>query len=116
MGATGTALIDFGSYPGGSDASLVITGQGAIISGSLVEAWILPANTTDHTADEHVVDPPRCIAGNVIAATGFTIYLVNEDKCYGIDGINGGKGIGKTVPNSNNAMCYGVWQVAWVWS
>lgn len=113
MGATGTALIDFGTFPGGSDASLAITGQGGIIAGSIVEAWLLPTATADHTADEHIVNGPKVFAGNIVAGTGFTIYLVNDDSCDGGDTIGGS---GKQVASSNNAATYGVWNVAWVWN
>ncbi len=42
MGATGKTTIDFGAFPGKSDTSVAITGQAAIIAGSLVEALIRP--------------------------------------------------------------------------
>jgi hypothetical protein len=96
MAATGTATVDFGALPGTGDASTVITGQSTILSGSLVEAWLVPADSTDHTADEHRVDGPRVMAGNVIAGTGFTIYATAEER-----------------PGSR---LYGVWSVAWVWA
>ena len=55
MGAQGTAVLDFGAFPGKSDASVAVTGQAAIVAGSLVEAWIRPVDTADHTADEHML-------------------------------------------------------------
>jgi len=54
--ATGTTTIDFGAFPGATDATVAVTGQAAIVAGSLVEAWIRPVATADHTADEHRVE------------------------------------------------------------
>ena len=96
MGAQGTALIDFGAFPGKSDASVNVTGQVGIASGSLVEAWALPAQTADHSADEHRVETLMVLAGSIVAGTGFTLY-----------GANNGRG---------DTMLYGQWNLAWVWN
>lgn len=122
MGAQGTGSINFGAFPGASDATLVITGQTGIGAGSLVEAWILPAATADHSSDEHVVNPPRIVAGNIVGGTGFTIYGLNDDRVTGTeappgaanDGGIGGAGFANSVIGNN--ATYGLWAVAWVWS
>ena len=93
MSAQGTASVNFGAFPGATDASVVVTGQAGITAGSLVEAWILPAATADHSADEHWVEPPGVVAGAVVAGTGFTIYVT-----------------------ARNNRAYGLWNVAWVWN
>src|SRR5205807_1334420 len=80
MGAQGTGLLDFGAFPGASDASLVVAGQAGILAGSLVEAWLLPAATADHTADEHIVETLKVFAGNIVPGTGFTLYGVNDSQ------------------------------------
>lgn len=77
MGAQGTTTVNFGAFPGGSDAAVVVTGQTAITGTSLVEAWLFPAATADHTADEHVVESIKVMAGNVSPGVGFTVYAVN---------------------------------------
>lgn len=97
MGATGTADLDFGAFPGKSDTSVAVTGQAGIASGSLVEAWIRPEATADHSADEHLVETLRVEAGSIVAGTGFTIY-----------GLNSGQ-IG-------NTRLYGLFKAAWVWN
>jgi hypothetical protein len=94
MGAQGTAILDFGAFPGKSDATVDITGQGAIASGSLVEAWIRPVATSDHSVDEHWVEELEVFAGNIIAGAGFTIYGITRDK----------------------TRRYGQWTLAWVWN
>ena len=93
MGASGTTTIDFGAFPGKTDASVDVTGQGSIVSGSLVEAWLRPVDTADHTADEHRVEEIQVVADTIVAATGFTIF-------------------GRT----RNRLIYGLWTVAWVWN
>lgn len=115
MGAQGTATLDFGAFPGAADASVTVTGQAAILSGSLIEAWILPADTTDHTAGEHIIDPPIVIAANIVAGTGFTIYGTAPNADGG-DGIGGGVESGSTNPRTSNPVCYGQWNIAWVWN
>ena len=96
MGAQGSATLDFGAFPGASDATVAVTGQGSILAGSLAEAWLLPAATADHSADEHRVESLQVTADTVAAGTGFTIF-----------GRNTGFG---------NSRIYGKWNIAWVWN
>lgn len=122
----GTAELDFGAFPGASDASIAITGQSGIAADSHVEAWLMPADTTDHTADEHVIENLRVMAGNIVPGTGFTIYGVNVNQLneplesatpsmfrsaattvYGyVAPSQGGRG----------TLLYGKWKVGWVWA
>ena len=97
MGAQGTADLDFGAFPGKSDASVAVTGQAGIVTGSLVEAWVRLEATADHTADEHFVEPIEIQAGNIVAGTGFTIYGINRTP------------LGET-------RLYGLWKIGWVWN
>ena len=114
MGAQGTATLDFGAFPGQSDASVAVTGQANIASGSLVEAWIHPVATADHSADEHMLETLKVFAGNISAGVGFTIYGFNTSDLYETDTAlpgelaryGGGKG----------TRIYGQWTVAWVWN
>jgi hypothetical protein len=95
IGGRGIALLDFGAFPGGSDASVVVTGQSGIQAASTVKAWLQPAVTSDHSADEHIVETLEVFAGNIVAGTGFTIYGVNTSPTIGL---------------------YGKWNVGWLWS
>jgi len=106
MSGTGTGALDFGAFPGSSDAALAITGQGGIVSGSLVEAWIRPVATADHSADEHMVESIKVMAGNIVAATGFTIYGFNSNQLS--EPASQG--------NAKETRIYGQWTVAWVWN
>lgn len=94
MSAQGTATLNFGAFPGSVDASVAVTGQPGILSGSLVEAWVLPASTADHSVAEHYIDPPLVLAAEIVAGTGFTI-----------------RGFSR-----NNVPHYGAWNIAWVWA
>lgn len=90
----GTSLLDFGAFPGKSDASLAVTGQTGVTSGTIVKCWLYPVATADHTADEHIVETLEVFVGNIVAGTGFTLYGVNRGT------------IGAT-------RIYGRWTVAW---
>lgn len=79
-GNVGTAVVDFGAFPGQSDASIAVTGQASILSGSVVNAWIQLAASADHSADEHMIESVRVLAGNIVAGTGFTIYALNDSQ------------------------------------
>lgn len=92
----GTSLLDFGAFPGQSDTTLAVTGQAGIVSGSSVEAWIQPAATADHSADEHDVESLSVFARDIVAATGFTLYGVNNSR------------LGDT-------RLYGKWNIGWRW-
>jgi hypothetical protein len=98
--ATGTATLDFGALPGKNDASVAVTGQGTIASGSLVEAWVLPVAGADHTADEMMVEGLRIYARDIVAGTGFTIYGVHD---------HGVETFGK------DHFAWGRWNIAWAW-
>jgi hypothetical protein len=102
VGASGTATLDFGAIPGKSDASVVVTGQGGIVSGSSVEAWIRPVASANHTADEHMVETLNVFAGSIAAGVGFTIYGFNTSQ------LNSPLGVGTRLT--------GQWTVSWVWN
>jgi hypothetical protein len=93
MATQGSTTIDFGAHPGNTNVALDITGQTEIASGAEVDAWLTAIATADHSIDEHVIDGPTVIAGNVQAGVGFTIYAAAKD---------------------GNA--YGLWSVSWVWN
>ena len=97
MGAQGTANLDFGVFPGKSDASVAVTGQTGIVAGSLVEAWMRLEATADHSVDEALVEEVDIQAGNIVAGTGFTIYGVHK-------------------PALGDTMIYGLWKIGWVWN
>lgn len=102
MGAQGTTTIDFGAFPGSTDTSVAVTGQASILAGSLVEAWLIPTATADHSADEHRVEAINVMAGNIVAGTGFTVYGTSDQQLMD--------------PVGDTPMPYGLWTVGWVWN
>ena len=130
MGATGTAMLDFGAFPGASDASIAVTGQTGILTGSYVEAWIRPEATADHSADEHVLETIRVVAGNISAGVGFTIYAINTNplsepvtppRAARFTGAGQDAGQGKMDAQGRDdggksTRIYGTWTIAWVWN
>lgn len=82
MGAKGTTAVDFGAFPGTTDATATVTGQTGILAGSLVEAWILPANTAVHSIDEHIIltSMVSVVACNITAGVGFEIRVLARDQ------------------------------------
>lgn len=125
-GAQSVTTIDFGVFPGASDASLDITGQTGIDSASVVTAWLQPADTDDHTADEHRLETISVMAGNVIPGVGFTIYATNNsqrNEPLGKAGIDRFRSAAATVygytgesDGGRGTRIYGKWSVAWKWS
>jgi hypothetical protein len=132
MSSQGTATLDFGAFPGASDASVFVAAP-TITGASLVEAWIFPAATPDHSADEHLVETLRVMAGNVQAGVGFTIYGFNTSqlneplkefgqgrnhRSIGTAAQSTGYGANTHVPSvgGQGTRLYGKFNVAWVWN
>lgn len=90
---TGTATVNFGAFPGTSDASIAVTGQTGIVAGSIVNAHKRLVATADHSADEHWVEEWDVEAGNIQTGVGFTIFAKTRNK-----------------------RLYGQWNLAWSWS
>lgn len=129
MGAQGTTTVNFGAFPG-SPATSAAVAQPAILAGSLVEAWLYPVATADHSADEHLCEPIKVIAGDVVAGVGFTIYAFYDSNIFeqrvsdlarhgapsvasrgNARGVNSGLDSALLLPRT-----YGQWTVAWVWN
>jgi hypothetical protein len=72
VGAQGSVTVDFGT--GKIDTSLAVTGQGGIVSGSLVEAWLSGLSTSNNLTDAGFAEDMLVFAGDIVAGTGFTVY------------------------------------------
>jgi len=120
---SGTATLDFGSFPGSSHTTVAVTGQTGILAGSIVGAWLFPDTTTDHSDDEHLLEPIKIVVPktSIIAGTGFTIHglYVGPPESARlaervIDVPN------PQVPGENagqrDPMAYGQFRVAWAWA
>lgn len=82
MGAQGTTTVNFGAFPGDTQAVTTVTGQTGIVAGSLVEAWILPADTAVHSVDEHIIltSMVSVVACNITPGVGFEIHVLARDQ------------------------------------
>ncbi len=83
---TGTATLDFGSFPGSNEAFIAVTGQTEISATSKVESFVMGDDTTaDHTANDHryfaLLAGLSC--GTPVAGDGFTIYARSAEKLQG---------------------------------
>lgn len=126
----GTATIDFGSFPGSSHATVVVTGQAGIVAGSIVQAWIRPVATADHSADEHMLETIKVFASDIVAGTGFTVSAFNagtlneppqdaraKDNVSAVRAGGPGRQDGLTGDTGGEGTrIYGQWTVAWQWS
>lgn len=107
---SGTTSLDFGAFPGKSDASVDVTGQTSIAAGAVISIWIHPATTADHSPDEHILETLSVFAGNIVAGTGFTIYGVNHSQLF--------EPVQQHTRDNSGGIgtrLYGVFKVAWLW-
>ena len=82
----GTAVLDFGSFPGSNEASIAVPGQAAIGAASKAEAFVMADDTTDdHTASDHryFAALVGLTCGTPVAGVGFTIYARSTEKLQG---------------------------------
>lgn len=125
MGASGQTQVNFGAFPGSSHASVAVAGQAAIVAGSLVEAWLFPAATADHSSDEHLVETIKVLAGDIVAGVGFTIHALNTSQLNeplespGVSNFRPAAttAYGYAAPSAGGrgTRIYGLWNVGWVW-
>lgn len=85
-GATGTATIDFGAWPGSNEASVAVTGQTTIAATAKADAFFMADDTSvDHTASDHRY--AECFinltCGAASAGVGFTIHARSTEKMTG---------------------------------
>jgi hypothetical protein len=113
MGASGTVIVDFGAFPGASDASVTVSAPG-IAANSLVEAWILPAQTTDHSPDEHLVETLTVKAdqSSIVAGTSFVVRVSNTSTFQDVYNSSGAQGV---FIGGLGTLIYGKWNIGWVW-
>ena len=125
MGAQGTTTVDFGAFPGNTDTTVTVAGQTGILSNSLVEVWLVPVATTDHSADEHLMAKTRLglSAGSIVAGSGFTITATWDEPAQG-GGIDAqtlarlGPGALRydTTERGSDPRMWGQFTVGWVWN
>jgi hypothetical protein len=88
----GTSVINFGAFPGNSEASVTVTGQGDIDDTAVVHVWFSRAATADHTVGDHSYASAMIglTSSDVVNSTGFTISARCLDKMQGTFNVNWG--------------------------
>lgn len=91
---SGVVEVNFGAHPGTDIATVAVTGQTTIAADSKITVWIFPKDTTDHTAEEHLIEDIRVFVpvASIIVGTGFTVHAVAE-----------------------SGRAHGLWNVGWMW-
>lgn len=82
----GTATVDFGVFPGNNEASVQVTGQGALGLTPKIKVFVNGDDSTaDHSVSDHRYLPifASFSAGNITAGQGFTIYCRSLEKLQG---------------------------------
>jgi hypothetical protein len=117
VGVTGTDTIDFGVFPGSSHTTRTIADAG-VLSGSVVEAWLRPVASADHSADEHRIEPIEVSAGDIAAGVSFVVHARYAGQLYEPNVPIGGRapgGVGRNRPTRTSwaPRAYGVWNITW---
>jgi len=109
---TGTTTVNFGVFPGSPEATVDVAGQAGFVSTSLLNVWVQPVATADHSVDEHIVESITVRAFFKINGT-FTIiasmvpfpsWITNVG--YPLDGR----------PTSQPQRLFGLFTIRWAWS
>lgn len=82
----GSAVVDFGTFPGSNTASVAVTGQAAILNTSKVFAYIKSDDTSvNHTANDHLYAPilMDLSCNTPTPSTGFTVTAISPYKLTG---------------------------------
>ena len=77
----GSATIDFST--GNQIATVTVTGQTGILSGSTIQAFVMGDSTADHNAYEHSMVEMNLRAGNIVPGVGFDIVATSEWNLHG---------------------------------
>jgi hypothetical protein len=86
MPGTGTATIDFGA---GSTTATASVSVPEITSEEKVEAWLVPIDSTNNTADDHWIEDLAVMAGPAVEGVGFTVYAkCNTLQAHGVYNFN----------------------------
>lgn len=116
---SGVATLDFGAFPGSPMASVTVSLQDINDPNAELDVWVIPVATVDHTADEHVADPPRVIATNTNPVTGgsFTIYGLPSGRDLAVPPGTPFGGASSQMPIAQQQlMPVGKFSVAWAFS
>jgi hypothetical protein len=88
-GIGGTAVLDFGAFPGSNTASVVVSSP-SIESTSIPNAYLAAVATSDHTVTDHIYAALfiHLVAEAPIEDSGFQVDAVCKDAMIGTFNIN----------------------------
>lgn len=109
MPGQGTTTVDFGAFPGGAVATVDVTGQTGLTSANLIEAFVMPIATADHTVDEHIADKPE-VTAYFLTNGSFRIVAMSPDYVQRVP-YRIGADTTQVAPET-----YGQWTIGWVWN
>jgi hypothetical protein len=111
MGASGTTTVDFGAFPGKTDALTVVSGQTGFVVTSELEVWIQPVATADHSFEEHMIEQLRPF-GVYFADGTFLAWVFHQNSV-----VQQPSGLGaQDLKLDMGTRVYGLWTVGWVWN
>jgi hypothetical protein len=122
MADSGSTTVNFGAFPGTFEAKTDVSTPG-VLTTSLVEAWLLPISTADHSQDEHIAEYDAIEVFGYCAANGTLsiiarprpINTLRMDISEGGDAQNGpSSGSIRTGAEANRL--FGQYTVGWVWT
>ena len=106
----GTAIVDFGAFPGAAEASVVVTGLTWVDAATRILAWVHPAATADHDVDDHIGEPIRVVATDIVPGTGFTLRAFYDPPQTGVDPL---RNRGFVPANNHSLLLWGDYTLAW---
>jgi len=110
MSANGQTTVNFGAFPGTSEASVDVAGQTGLVVTSEVEGWVLPVDTATHTADENKIERIRVIGFWFVNDTLRLVAYDNASPAWkdvNYDTKN---------PGAQAQRLYGEYNLGWAWN
>lgn len=116
----GVTTVNFGAFPGAPFATVTVPAVDVFDPNAVVDVFIVPIATSDHSADEHVADPPLVNGyadgnGNIIieAIPSGRDLIVPPGTAFG-NKTAGTNYTGSQMPvGQPNPMPVGKWSVGW---
>jgi hypothetical protein len=116
MGAQGAVEVDFGAFPGAVEKETDVATAGVVVT-SLVEAWLVPKATADHTVDEHIAEDQQLdVQGRYLSDGNIRIRVGINDREH-MGQVNYQLSTDPSAkPGAQQSLTYGKWNVGWVWN
>lgn len=115
MGAQGVAVLDFGAFPGSSVTTVDVASAG-VVAASVIEAWIHPVASTDHTDADHIAAALR-VVGSYLSDGNIRIYGINtNDVIPPVERVPATGATGGSFNRQAAPMHVGQYNVWWVWN